>query len=517
MTAVSPARRILSVWLRRLPTDRIERRAHPRADNPLVVVATIKSARRIEAMNDAAARLGLRAGMTLADARAMYPSLAAVDAQPGADLHCLETIADWCDRYTPLIGLGAPDGLFLNISGCAHLFGGEASLARDLHERLVRQGFHVRAAVAPSAGGAWALAHYGTASSASAENLRELLLPLPLAALRISSGIVAGLAESGLKQVRDIIDLPRAPLAARFGVELIRNLDRALNRTDETIIPRLPLPSYVVERRFPEPVAREDDVFGTLDHLVAELSRAMERHGDGARRLQAALFRADGKVQRIEVGTSEPLRDPARMSRLFNDRIAVLADECDPGFGFDVIRLSALVTARLDPAQTGLGGNDDASELAQLVDRFSARFGASRVRRLVSNDTHIPEYAMCTVAAQAARQLSPIRTEIVPQDSLLPLRPIRLFEHPEPISEPVAEVPDGPPVRFRWRQTLHEIVHAEGPERIAMEWWRDDRGDALTRDYFRVQSRAGTRLWLYRQGIYGGQETPRWFVHGLFA
>jgi protein ImuB len=206
------------------------------------------------------------------------------------------------------------------------------------------------------------------------------------------------------------------------------------------------------------------------------------------------------------------------MSRLFTDRLAVVADECDPGFGFDVIRLSALATARLDPAQTGLGNNgDDARELLHLVDRFSARFGASRVQRLVANDTHIPEYATRTVTAQSARQLSPARIENIQQDSLLPIRPIRLFERPEPVSEAVAEVPDGPPVRFRWRQMLHEIVHAEGPERIAMEWWRDAQGDALTRDYFRVQSRAGARLWLYRQGMYGGHETPRWFVHGLFA
>jgi protein ImuB len=338
--------------------------------------------------------------------------------------------------------------------------------------------------------------------------------------LRISHDTVAALAESGLKLVRDIVDLPRAPLAARFGAGLIRNLDRALNREDETIIPRLPLPSYVVERRFPDPVARDEDVLGTLSHLAAELSRAMERHGDGARRLQAALFRADGRVQRIEIGTGKPLRDPARMSRLFNDRLAVIADECDPGFGFDVIRLSALTTARLDAVQTGLHGNDETAELAHLIDRFSARFGPARVQRLVANGTHIPEYATRIVAAQslskeAGRMNDPVATEM--QDSLLPVRPIRLFARPEPI-EAIAEVPDGPPVRFRWRQTLHEIAQAEGPERIAMEWWRNEKDVALTRDYFRVQSRAGLRAWLYREGLYG-RETgrPLWFLHGLFA
>ena len=479
------------------------------------------------ALNDDAARRGLRIGTALADACAMYPALAVADAEPEADLHLLETIADWCDRYTPLVGLDAPDGLFLDVSGCAHLFGGEAALLRDIHERLSAQGFHVRSAIAPSAGSAWALARHGSKPLASNDNLRDLLLPLPLAALRLAPEIVGALNESGLKQVRDIADLPRAPLAARFGATLIKRLDQAFGRDEEPIVPRLPLPSYVVERRFADPIAREEDVLGTIAHLSEELVRSMERHGEGARRLQVALFRADGKVQRIEVGTGEPLRDPARMQRLFIDRLAVLADECDPGFGFDVVRLAALATARLDPLQTGLDRAENEAELAHLVDRFSARFGAHRVLRLLPQDTHIPEYAVSAMAAQTSRRPdlsspSPLRGRSTreacePQDSLIPARPIRLFERAEPI-EAIAEVPDGPPVRFRWRHVLHEVAHAEGPERIALQWWRDAAGAALTRDYFRIESKDGIRVWLYREGLYGREtERPRWFLHGLFA
>jgi protein ImuB len=102
-------------------------------------------------------------------------------------------------------------------------------------------------------------------------------------------------------------------------------------------------------------------------------------------------------------------------------------------------------------------------------------------------------------------------------DSLCPSRPIRLFGRPEPI-EAIAEVPDGPPVQFRWRRVLHQVAHAEGPERIAMEWWRDQKGRALTRDYFRVESREGVRVWVYREGLFGRElKEPRWFLHGLFA
>ncbi len=455
--------------------------------------------------------------MALADARARFPSLATAAAEPEAELRLLETIADWCDRYTPLVGLDAPDGLFLDISGCAHLFGGEDSLIRDLRQRLMRQGFHVCVGAAPTPGGAWALARYGDRSTASHENLRDLLLPLPLAALRLAPETVASLAESGLRAIGDIADLPRAPLAARFGTTLIRNLDRALNREDEAIVPRLPPPSYVVERRFADPVAREEDVLGTIAHLAVELARALERHGEGAQRLQLALFRADGQVQRIDIGTGEPLRDPERLRALFDERLAALTDEYDPGFGFDVIRLNALAVARLDAVQTGLGGSDEAAELAHLIDRLSARFGASRVQRLVPNETHIPEYAMQAIPVQSLPFPLSRAAKGKDHDSLIPPRPIRLFAHPEPVSDAIAEVPDGPPVRFRWRQSLHEIVRAEGPERIAMEWWRDRQGTALLRDYFRVESRAGARLWLYRQGLYCDRGEPRWYVHGMFA
>jgi protein ImuB len=577
------SRRYLSLWLRRLPTDRIARRLSAPAEAPFVLVAPVKSALRISALNDVAARLGLKTGMALADARAMYPALAAGDADREADLALLAAVADWCERYTPLVGLDAPDGLLLDITGCAYLFGGEAALVRDVVERLARQGLQARAAVADTVGGAWAMARYGDFSAnlspvipgraplarepgiqkqaprspldsgsrayacrssakpvigyARVRNGEEEIFcivprgetevavrPLPLAALRLDAETVAALAQAGLKRIADVLERPRAPLAARFGENFIRRLDRALGREDEPITPRLPLPAAMAERRFPDPIAREADVLGTIEQLARELDRVLERRGEGARLLQVALFRADGTVHRIELGTAAPLRDAARVRRLFADRLAVLGDACDPGFGFDMLRLSALVTERLDPMQVGVNGGDEAAqaaELAHLIDRLGARFGLRRVCRLMPQNTHIPEFAAAAMPAHAASSFE-ARLRRAPQDddqadSLSPARPIRLFQRPEPI-EAMAEVPDGPPVRFRWRRVLHEVAAAEGPERIAMEWWRDEAGRALTRDYFRVESRHGARVWLYREGLYG-RETPqpRWFLHGLFG
>jgi protein ImuB len=246
-----------------------------------------------------------------------------------------------------------------------------------------------------------------------------------------------------------------------------------------------------------------------------------------------ALFRADGAVHRLEIGTGAPLREPTRVRKLFEDRLATLGDACDPGFGYDMVRLSALVTERCDPTQTGLANGDHAEALAHLIDRLGARLGLRRVTRLVPRDTHIPEFAIAAVPAHAVSQESVIRDQAsgirsaqrneqdnVAPDSLSPARPLRLFERPEPVKV-IDDVPDGPPARFWWRQVQHEVRQTEGPERIAMEWWRDEHGNRLTRDYFRVESQSGMRAWLYREGLYGSEveppDQPRWFLHGLFA
>jgi protein ImuB len=578
-------RRYLSVWLRRLSTDRIERRLSAPADGPRVVVASIESAQRIVALNDDAARLGLKAGMPLTDARAMYPSLPVADADFEADRQLLESIADWCDRYTPLVGLDPPDGLVLDVTGCAHLFGGEAAMARDMIARLKQQGFRSRVAVADTVGGAWGVARHGDAliavpsplvgegssevqhkervrgpvqpltqrnllnprcsplpqgeraREASAESAKSVfiiprgeteaaVLPLPIASLRIDAEIVAELASLGLKRAADLSTRPRAPLAARFGEMLVRRLDQALGREDEPITPRLPVPAAMAERCFPEPIAREDDVLGTIEHLARELARVLERRGEGARLIQTVLFRSDGKVHRLEIGTGAPLRDPTRVRRLFEDRLAALGDACDPGFGYDMVRLSALVTERIDPGQTGFAVPDHAEELAHLIDRLGARFGLRRVTRLVPQDTHIPEYAVAAVPAHAARHIP--AASAIEQDSINAIRPLRLLPKPQGIFV-VSEVPDGPPVRFLWKHEGREWLEAwqrewqyvalyEGPERIAMEWWRDDRGNNLTRDYFRIETDAGARMWLYREGLYDREiRNPRWYLHGLFA
>jgi protein ImuB len=502
------------------------------------------------AIDAAAERLGLRPGLALAQARAMHPALAAVPEEQAADARLLDAIADWCQRYTPLVAADPPDGVLFDIGGCAHLFAGEEQLRDDLLARVTGFGFSARAAVAATIGAAWAAARFDAAAILPTGEERDALAPLPLAALRLADETIAALARVGLKCVGDILDLPRAPLTARFGADLLRQLDRALGREREPLTPRLPVAPYVAEKSFHEPIAREEDVLASVERLAARLKTALAARGDGARRIELALFRTDGAVKRIAAGTSRPTRDVAAIRALFVERLAALGDELDPGFGFDLARLSVLVAEACPDEQIGLGGGEDQPELDRLVDRLSARLGRRRVSRLVAQDSHIPELAAAALPAQAVAGAAEPGSCECPARALIewprwPLaslasaaraelgwdalrrfrvdagsgpRPLRLLAKPEPI-EAIAVVPDGPPLRFRWRRALHEVIAAEGPERIEGAWWNEQGGPA--RDYFRVEDKAGLRFWLFRAGLYRdtarGRATPCWFLHGLYA
>jgi len=391
----------------------------------------------------------------------------------------------------------------LDIGGCAHLFGGEENLRGDLLVRVARLGFSARAAIASTIGAASAMARFGDATTAGANHgERERLAPLPLAALRLPDETVAALGRLGLKRIGDILDLPRSPLAARFGADLLRQLDRALGREDEPLTPRLPVARYVAEKSFHEPIAREEDVLASVERLAARLKTALTARGEGAR---------------IAAGTSRPLRDPRAIRALFVERLAALGDEIDPGFGFDLARLSVLNAEPCPDEQIGLGSREDQAEFDRLVDRLSARLGRRRVSRLVARDSHIPELAAAAVPAQvmARAEFGWNGFRRFRADAHLSPRPLRLLAKPEPIADVFALVPDGPPVRFRWRRALHEVVCAEGPERIEGAWWSEEGGPA--RDYFRVEDKAGLRFWLFRAGLYRDVAPPCWFLHGIYA
>ncbi len=487
------------------------------------------NAQRILAADARAQALGLKPGMGIADARAMHPDVEVVEADPVADGRCLDGIADWCDRYTPLVALDGEDGLFLDITGCAHLFGGEAAMLRDLLARLRGQGFDARGAVASTAGAAWAAARFFRIRVIEPGGEAQFIRPLPLAGLRIDRAVRDRLEGVGLRKVGDVMALPRAPLARRFGAALLARLDQALGTVDEAISPRLPVADLSVERVLAEPILLVEDIERLSATLARVLSVDLERRGEGARRLQLSLFRLDGGVQRLEIGASRPLRDPGLVTRLLHEKLTAIGETIDPGYGFELVRLSALDTAPLAAEQTDLAGGSEhaAADIAMLADRVRARLGETGLERPVFVESHLPERVQRLEAfSMPARGKGADRGTGresgrdgagTPAGRHFPAeRPIRLLPRPEPVDVAAAEVPEGPPASFRWRRVLHRVSRAEGPERIAPEWWREPE-ETPARDYFRVEDEAGRRYWLYREGFYGAAAGPRWYMHGLGA
>lgn len=496
--------------------ERFARATDAPPDAPLVLVTKIKGALRLAAVDQHAQAQGLCPGLTLADARARHPDLIVTDMDEAADRHWLEKLARHCLRWSPLVTPCPHDAILIDISGAEHLFGGEAGLATQAEEEFARLGMEARIAMAATAEAAHALARH---ARLPIKDEHRAIRSLPVAALGLEAEATLALCRAGLKTIGDVAVRPAAGIAARFGMDATTALRRLLG-DERTPIAPLPQPAPLrFMRRFAEPIGHQETIATCFRDLLEEAARALEERHLGGQSFGLSLFRSDGARHRLLIETGQPTRDPALVLRLFDERIAALADPLDPGFGYDSITLAIGRTEPLAPSQPALDGEEKTSAaLAELIDRLSTRLGPASLCRLVPHDSHVPEQAQLALPAIACRV--PVLWP-PPQAGEPPLRPIFLFDPPQPV-EVLAEVPDGPPHRFRWRRKLHEVRLYEGPERIASEWWRRKGGEhpgkgGLTRDYYRIEDVRGRRYWIFRHGLYAEKPDPQWFLHGLFA
>ncbi len=537
-------RRLLALWLPDLAIDRLRRTdGQEVAGRPLVLTATASNRQIVLAADPVAEAAGITVGQPLADARTLEPGLIARPADPGADAAFLDRLGQWATRFTPWAApTGDPAageaGLLLDVTGCAHLFGGEVGLLRRATAALARGGLTVRGAIADTVGAAWAVARSGTALTGSpgapppddapigpaivmptgtpAEReavLARALDPLPPTGLRLPPAVVTELERLGLRRIGQLRGLPRGSLARRFERPVLDRLDQAFGAVAEPITPRRPPPRFHTRLGFAEPIGRTEDVTAALDRLLDDLCGQLAAAGRGARRLILTLYRVDGLATPIAVGTSRPNRDATALARLFRDRL----DGLDAGFGFEVIALVAAVTdpvtARQDTLDQPAGAAPE--DLAGLVDRLSLRLGDQAVFQAVPRPSHQPERAIRrrSPRARPARARSAERPAALSET--VPRRPVRLFDPPRPI-EVTAPVPDDPPLMFRWDGTVHRVVKADGPERIGPDWWRD-RPTALPRDYYHVEDTVGRRFWLFRDRPMTATAPARWYLQGLGA
>ncbi len=581
-------RRVMYVFLPSWPIDRLRRLTEKRggslpnlcnavpADEPPFATVTASGGRRlIAALNPAAAKAGLAPGMPLPDALSFVPGLVTAPADPAADRAALTRLAEWCSRYSPWTAPDETDGIKIEITGSAHLWGGEAALVADISRRLLRQQIAHRIAVSSTLGTAWALARHAADAGAPAlptpQDERAALAPLPVEALRLDPDTVQGLRRVGLRHIGELYPMPRDALARRFGANGLENsvayrLDQAFGDLPEPLSPLGETPSRRVRLSFAEPIADPADLARAIERLVEDLAARLAREGMGARRLALGFHRVDGRVEHIRLGTARPTRDPRHLAKLF----AAKLDTVDPGLGVEDMILAVFAAEKLEPEQTEfsphppaagvtilpppLAGEGRGGGIASLLDRLGNRLGLDAISHIEPRSSHIPEHASIYIRIEekrgsasnvipgspAGRGPESMNTGLWKMDSGLassarpgmtsgeptgnsrkPPRPVRLFRPPEPI-EAQWVLPDDPPFRFTWRRRQHRVRHADGPERIAEEWWIEDSaadprdsGDRV-RDYYRVEDEEGRRFWLYRAGL-PGDPPPRWFVHGIFA
>ena len=524
--AASPPRRIMAIWACDLPLDRWRHSENCKSGEgadaqPLALITETAHGPRINAANAAGHAEGAGRGMMLADARTLCPQLEVRPSDPAGDLAFLERLAVWAQRWGPWSAIDPPDGLLVDVSAVAHLFGGERRLIADVAQLCTARGLSVRSAIAPTAGAAWALAHYAPPGTilCPQDDIAGRLADLPVAALRLDNDVLLVLRRLGLKRLGDLTGVGegasgRDAIHRRFrnrkspaANPLIR-MDQLMGRVPEPLLPVIPLTAALVQRRLLEPIRHRSLLDTVVADLAEDMARELEGRGEGARRLQLGLWRVDGEVVLRELELAAATRDPDHICRLF----AAKLDDVDAGFGIEMLRLrtSWAEPLRIGQADLEAAAEEHGTSLSACIDRLTVRLGADAVQRPVLRASHIPE--------RAQGWQPPLEAEPVQQEELaFHAWPLKLLDRAERIAVLYAS-PDGYPRRFRWRGNVFEVARVEGPERIAPEWWRQ-KGSARLRDYYRIEDDSGRRYWIYRAGLAGdgrGGE-PDWFLQGLFA
>lgn len=525
---------------------------------PFAVLRDTGQMQVLSAICPAAEAAGLRVGQPVREAHALCSRLITRLQNPQAEAAFLDALSRWAGQFTPWVAAQAPDALMLDITGCAHLFGGEAEMMAHIIQQAGDRGVLMQGGLADTPGAAWALARYagrapghdrsgdaidqearatrsraakrrnwergGTApaqampGAAAAPRIappglaHQVLAPLPVAALRLDAETQAQLARLGLRRIGDLAGQPRGPLARRFGKALVLRLDQALGRVPEPISPRAAPPRFALRLTLPDPIGLEADVLAALDKLLGPLCARLRDKGRGARVIRLEAHRCDGTMGAVEAGLARPAQEPERMRPL----LAMKLEELDAGFGIDMLRLIAVQTEPVHAVQAA--GHREAAAMVQarmredtrmedLIARMGARIGLDAITRRHPASSHIPEKCAQVLAAAWSE---PAKAGAWPAPPVP--RPLRLWP-PEPVMAP--ELPT-PPAQFRWRRREHALLEAQGPERIAPEWWLDDPNwRSGVRDYWQVVTQDGARLWLFY--AHGATMSAGWFCQGDFG
>lgn len=498
-------RRYVSIWFPYLSADYWVLRQPALRNTPFVLSAPDHGRAIVQAVSPQAAAAGIEAGITVADARTILPALVVLDDEPAVVNNVLARLAAWCIRFTPVAAVDHPAGLLLDVSGCAHLWGGEQPYLREIIERIEQLGFAVRTAMADTIGAAWAMARYGAHGTVVPVGGHiEALLSLPPAALRLEASIVERLQQLGLRRIGDFISMPKGVLRRRFGDAFLERLHQAMGFAVETIEPVEPPAPF--EQRLPclEPIVAAAGIEIALQQLLQGLCSRLQKEGKGIRQAVLKGYRVDGVVEQVEVGTHRATLNVEHLFHLFELKIP----QIEPALGIELFILEAINVEEVSPLQEKIwegGAGMEDTGLSELIDRLANRIDIKQIHRFAPAEQYWPEWSFADAPALYGQigQAWPAGKR----------RPVTMLYQPAPI-QVAAPVPDYPPILFRYKGQVHNIKKADGPERIEQAWWLQT---GEHRDYYVVEDEAGRRFWVFRSGHYNAANKSQWFLHGFFA
>ena len=497
-------KRFVSIWLPQLETNWFELRKPGLKKIPFVLVTPSHGRMIITAANSLAEKERIFKGMVLADARALLPTLQYFDDRPRLEIQLLQRMAEWCIRFTPGAAVDPLGGIILDASGCPHLWGGEEAYVNDIVNRLQAKGYYAKACMADTIGAAWAFARFTNTTVVEKEKHIDALLSLPPASLRIENETKEQLHKLGLRQIKNLLSLKHAALRRRFGPLIIQRLNQAMGTEVEFIQPVYPVEPY--QERLPciEPITQIGGIEIALQQLLEKLCSRLQKEGKGLRTAYFRGYRVDNKTVGIQISTSRASNNVDHLFHLFQMKLSTL----EPALGIELFVLEATKVEDHAPLQeefwkqaTGLNNN----HLSELIDRISGKIGPNAIQRYLPDEHYWPE--------RSFKKASSLTEEPTTEWKLDRPRPLRILPTPESI-EVTAPIPDYPPMLFRYKNKLHKIIKADGPERIEQEWWIQD---GEHRDYYAVEDEEGCRYWLFRSGHYDEEKKPKWYLHGFFA
>ena len=495
--------RFVSIWFPHLSIDWHEHRQPELKKIAFVLVVPDHGRKIITAANELAIKNDITAGMVLADARAIYPSLEYFDDKPDLIPRLLKRIANWCIRFTPRATVDLPNGIILDARGCSHLWGGDVQYVKDIVNRLQAKGYHAKAAIADTIGCAWAVARFGKEIVIEKNKHADALLSLPSQALRIEAGTVERLDKLGLRQIKNLISIPATSLKRRFGKLIVQRLNQAFGTEEEFIETLEPIEPY--QERLPclEPISTLEGIQIALTQLLQTMCNRLSKEGKGIRTAQFKGYRIDSKTVSIEISTSRASTNIKHLFHLFELKLSTF----EPGLGIELFVLDTKVEDHI-PLQERFWKENTAlnnNSLSELIDRISGKIGTNAIQRFLPDEHYWPERSFKKATSLIEQATTEWKTD--------KRRPLQILPVPEYI-EVTAPIPDYPPMLFRYNNKLHKVVKADGPERIEQEWWIQE---GEHRDYYVVEDEEGCRYWLFRSGHYEEQKNPKWFVHGFFA